>query len=145
MRTGVEVLESIELMVTLIRARIEYTLEPVSDLAENLSKNNELKNLTFLRECAALCRNGTDFPLAWSKSVSHFNRFAVSRQTAEYLVGFGKALGSTDISGQLSCCDMYLALFSASRKEQIKKREKAAKLYPPLGLLGGMAVLIFLV
>ena len=145
MRNGVTVLESIELMITLVRARLEYTLEPVSDLAENLSKNKELKNLPFLQECAALCREGADFPLAWSKSVSHLSRLTFSRQVSEYLDGFGKALGSTDVSGQLSCCDMYLALFSACRKEQIKKQEKAAKLYPPLGFLGGIAALIFLI
>ena len=58
------------------------------------------------------------------------------------LTAFGETLGTTAIEGQLASCDMYTALLGESLACARNDMKKYSKLFPALGVLFGIAVLV---
>ena len=62
-----------------------------------------------------------------------------------HLTALGAEIGSTDLEGQLSCCEYYKNIFSAELENQQEKNKKYSKLFPPLGLLAGVSAAILMI
>ena len=58
---------------------------------------------------------------------------------------FGSQLGTTDLNGQISLCQLYVRLFEERLIQAREWKSKYAKLYLSLGVLGGLlAWILFL-
>lgn len=139
----VKQLEAAAVMLGVIRTKLQYSCCPVSELVEELASREDIAVLRFIRPCAEACRSGKDFPVAWREAlgerenISNFKADDVKKLTA-----FGETLGTTAIEGQLASCDMYTALLEESLACARNDMKKYSKLFPALGVLFGIAVLV---
>ena len=89
---------------------------------------------------------GTDFYSAWKESIESETEFcSLLGKSAKSLISMGSELGSTDLEGQLSCCEYYRKIFETDLEEQREKSMKYSKLFPSMGLLLGVSAAIFMV
>ena len=142
----VSVLETVILMITSGESRLRYACLPMSDLLKSLNENESLSALGFIRTCREKVCFGTDFYSAWKESIESETEFcSLLGKSAKSLISMGSELGSTDLEGQLSCCEYYRKIFESDLEEQREKSMKYSKLFPSMGLLLGVSAAIFMV
>lgn len=141
MTKRVQTLRGIELFLKLLRPRAEYLHEEIPKTVSVLSENIQLSELEFLKVCASFCKEGEDFPLAWTKSISDI---PLKRNEIELLLSFGKAVSlanSSDISGIIS---LYETSFEACAKEAVKVLKSDSRtcmcIFSAIGILFGIII-----
>lgn len=141
MKKRVRTLREIELFLKLMKPRTEYLHEEITKTVSVLSENNRLSELEFLKECVSFCEKGTDFPLAWTKSVAHV---PLKKSETELLSSFGKAVSSansSDISGIMS---FYETSFEAYAKEAVNTfrgdSRTCMSVFSAIGILFGIII-----
>ena len=129
-------------------ARVRYLeaiLSFLQTLASEMEYREEYKCLPFLRECERLCREGTEFPIAWAKAVrDKAKAMDLSERDLKLLLSFGCGIGTTDVDGQLANCSLHRELFGQSLQSAREEKNKHGKLYLKLGLLSGIGISIVL-
>ena len=136
----VKQLEAVCMMLSVVRTKLQYSCCPVNELIEELDSREDISILKFINPCANACRNSVDFPIAWRNALGDRNNTYNSKSDdVESLISFGDALGTTAIEGQLACCDLYKAVISENLASAKNNMKKYSKLFPALGILGGIA------
>lgn len=142
----VTVLETLILMLSVIETQLRYACLPVSDLLKVLDENPGLSELGFIKPCREKVCFGEAFPDAWRESVEAETELCrLLASSSESLASLGADIGSTDLEGQLSCCEYYKQLFSRELAVQEEKSQKYSKLFPPLGLMLGISAAIIII
>lgn len=96
LRTRVQICGQICLFLREVRLRARLH-EPLDAQIESLSQDHELEKLTFLRDCAAGCRQEQSLPQAWTASVRTFTHMQrLPRQLAQMLAQCIPALAAAD-------------------------------------------------
>lgn len=140
------VIADVLLMITVIETQLRYICLPVSDLLRTLCDNSRLENLCFLKKCKDRVDNGEPFPQAWKESVENENELCrLLSGHCSYLLRLGADIGSTDIQGQLSCCEYYKDIFAKELKEREENGKKYSRLYPTIGLMLGVSAAILII
>ncbi len=141
----VSVLETVILMITSGESRLRYACLPMSDLLKALNENKSLSELGFIKTCREKVCFGTDFYSAWKESIESETEFCnLLGKSAKSLISMGSELGSTDLEGQLSCCEYYKKIFENDLEEQREKSLKCSKIFPSMGLLLGISAAILI-
>ena len=139
-------LEAICVMLSVVRARLQYSCCPVDDLIEELDSREDLLILKFIRPCAIACRESVDFPVAWRAALSDKRNIGdLKSNDIESLISFGETLGTTAIEGQLDGCDLYKSIIKESLVAARKTMEKYSSLLPVLGALVGMGASVVII
>lgn len=115
---------------------IQFSGLPVADVVERHGGE-----LSFLRRCTELCREGMDFSGAWDQAVHEDSGF--SGEDASLLLEFGKGFGATDVQGQAAHCRLTLELTRQRLQDAREERRQKARLYRMLGVLGGIGAALF--
>ena len=127
-------LEGFLRFLTQAEAEIRYGMMPVREVV--FSCRSQMELLDF---CASKLAAGVPFPSAWRQSAERFGG-----EDTQFLLDFGKGLGSTDLEGQLAHLQLYRKLAESRLKEARANRDQKGKLYRQLGVYGGIALALVL-
>ena len=142
----ISILNDIILMLTVCETQLRYTCVPVNELLHTLNENTRLKSLGFISSCKVKTDAGEAFPFAWKESIQNEKELCfIIHDVQPYLVQFGEELGSTDLEGQMSCCEYYKQIFSKELTEREEQNKKYSKLFPMLGLMLGLSAAIIII
>ncbi len=142
----VSLLNDIVFMLSVAETQLRYACIPVNDLLNIFNENNRLKSLIFIKECRERVTSGEAFPPAWNESIQNQKELCfLIRDVLPYLIQFGEDLGSTDLDGQLNCCEYYKQIFLKELAEREEQSKKHSKLFPVLGVMLGISAVIILV
>ncbi len=142
----VRVISDILLMISVIETQIRYACLPVSDLLRILCETEKLSSFGFIAECKNKTENGEAFPEAWKNSVENSGELcSLLGEQRSHLLRIGEEIGATDIEGQLGCCEYYKQIFEKELALREENEKKYKKLYPLLGLMLGVSVVIIIV
>ncbi len=146
-QTGrVKLINDILLMLTVIETQIRYACLPVSDLLRIICDNDKLNNLQFIRVCREKTLSGIAFPVAWRESIEFDREICrLLYHSKPYLMRLGEDIGTTDMQGQISCCEYYRHIFQKELSDSEEKTKKYSKLYPALGLMTGISAAIIII
>lgn len=142
----VQMLEKIIMMLSTVETRLRYDCLPIPDLLRMLSENSAFSEFEFIKQCREKVCFGEAFSEAWSQSVKEQAEMCrLLSSSCESLVALGEAIGSTDLEGQLSCCEYFKSVFLKDLALQEEKSKKYSKLFPPLGLMLGISAAIIII
>ena len=80
----------------------------------------------------------------WEDMLKKYSK-TLSCEDVQILLGFGKSIGTSDVSGELSNIDMYINLLQAQINEAQNIIETKSNIYKTLGLSLGLAIAIILI
>ncbi len=141
-----KVLENVVMMLGIIKTQLRYVHLPLQSLMRLLEENETLKSLGFVSGCVKNIENGKPFRLSWKESIRNEKELcSLIPESLPYLIQFGESLGTTDLEGQLSCCEYYEHIFSKLLEEKKEQSRKYTKLFPTLGIMLGVSAAILIV
>ena len=141
----VRYLEAILSFLQMLAGEMEYRAAPIARILADAANREEYRCLPFLKECERLCREGTEFPVAWAQAVREKAKgMDLSERDAKLLLSFCCGVGTTDVEGQLANCTLHRKLFEQSLQAAREDKDKHGKLYLKLGLLSGIGISIIL-
>lgn len=136
LRLRVESLEHFLQFVLSIQTEIQFSAFPVRQLIAR--HRNEMK---ILQLCDELCSQGEEFPTAWKRAAAQGTRgIGLSKKEIRLMTEFGSGLGSSDMAGQRSHCELTTQLLRVQLEEARKEQAKKSKLYAMLGIFSGTAM-----
>ena len=142
----ISVIREILLMISVIETQLNYACLPVSDILNLLCESKRYENLGFLLKCRSETENGEPFPNAWKKSVQSEKELCrLLSDFTVHLERLGADIGSTDVSGQLRCCEYYRRIFESELALREETGKKYSKLFPALGLTLGISAAILMI
>jgi len=140
------ILEDALLMLNSVQNRLRYSYAPLAEIMKSLAQSGCGSLTAFAELCSTLLESGEAFPQAWSEGLSRKKEICrlFGNQKENFLM-LGKTLGTTDIEGQLSCCEYYKTVFEAEAKKRRETSERYSGVFPHLGALLGFAAAIFMI
>ena len=145
-RKRTEILNDIITMISVAQTQLRYACLPVSDLLRIISENKRISNLGFICSCIEKTERGKPFPTSWRESVEEEKELCrLICDILPNLFQFGEELGSTDLEGQLSCCEYYRQIFLKELELREEQNKKYSKLFPTLGVMLGISAAVIIV
>lgn len=145
-RKKAEILGEIVMMISFMQTRLRYECLPLAALLRALEENGKTQNLGFVSVCREKTENGEAFSHAWRESIENDRDLCrLIRNAVSFLIRLGEDLGTTDLEGQLSCCEYYERVFSNELSEREEQNKKYSKLYPALGAMLGIWAAILII
>lgn len=142
LRERVRIWEQAARLAGMLETRIAYTARPIPQLLNELYRTGDLTALPFLprmSECAP-----ENVATVWRTSVGK-ELTVLTPSDRELLAAFGAQLGRTDMAGQIAHCRTYALQFEERRRLSSAEHSEKGRLYPLLGLLGGLALALLLI
>ncbi|MDE6580061.1 MAG: stage III sporulation protein AB [Ruminiclostridium sp.] len=130
-------MSSVLLLIKEFAVQIRYTNTEIGDILISAAKNEEYRDLYFVRECSLLNEKG-NFHLLWNEGVK--KQPFITAKDRELLNMLGDSLGQTDTEGQISFLEMYEELIKNSLEQAAKDYVDKGRMYRSVGLLCGLAV-----
>lgn len=135
-------LKRIKSSLSFFKSKIEFTYEPIQEVFEQISKSVYLhKDNIFLRTTEHM--KSLDINSAWNESIEENENF--NSEDKEILKMFGKLLGKTDKSGQLSEIEITQEFIEKQIEKAEQEKIKNSKLYKTLGIISGVGIVIILI
>ncbi|MEE1012343.1 MAG: stage III sporulation protein AB [Acutalibacteraceae bacterium] len=145
-RKKTDIINGILLMISVIETQLRYACLPVNDLIRILCGTEKLSGLRFLHLCKEKLDKNKPFPEAWKCSVEECDELCrMLGKHKDYLTGLGSDIGTTDLEGQLGCCEYYKQIFKKELAVREENSKKYSKVYPALGLMLGVSAAIIIV
>ncbi len=142
----VEILDSIVMMLSVMRTQLRYSCIPLASLLSHLEENRKIYGLGFISACKKETENGESFPESWRRCIENEKELCkLIPDALPYLFQIGEDLGSTDLEGQLSCCEYYENVFRKELAEKEEQSGKYSKLFPTLGIMLGISAVILII
>lgn len=141
-----EILENIVMMLCIIKTQLRYTHLPLHSMMRFLEENENVKSLGFVSECIEMTERGKAFRQCWKESILNEKELCrLIPESIPHLISFGENLGTTDLEGQLSCCEYYERIFRKLLDGKEVQNKKYAKLFPTLGTMLGISAAILII
>ncbi|MBQ2847498.1 MAG: stage III sporulation protein AB [Clostridia bacterium] len=141
-----EILNDIVAMLSVAQTQLRYACMPVGSLMRILAENRRISNLGFISSCVKKTEIGKAFPPSWRESIEEEKELCrLIPDVLSYLFQFGEELGSTDLEGQLSCCEYYKQIFQKELEMRDEQNKKYSKLFPTLGVMLGISAAVIIV
>lgn len=135
-------LKRIKSSLSFFKSKIEFTYEPIQEVFEQISKSVYLhKDNIFLRTTEHM--KSLDINSAWNESIEENENF--NSEDKEILKMFGKLLGKTDKSGQLSEIEITQEFIEKQIEKAEQEKIRNSKLYKTLGIISGVGIVIILI
>jgi len=119
--------------------RIKSTKIPFSELIDEMSQYEEYP--VFLKKCNSLLRGGETLRNAWKISVEADENIRKT-DSEKLLSAMGNQLGATDAEGQLLCIGCCRREIERKLVDEEEKSRKYSGIFPALGVLAGVWVII---
>ncbi len=141
-----EILENIVMMIGIIRTQLRYAHLPLQSMLMFLNDNENIKSLGFVSACIKKIESGETFGVSWKESIKGEKELCrLIPESLPYLIQLGENLGTTDIEGQLLCCEYYERIFCKLLEEKEEQSKKYTKLFPALGIMLGVSAAILII
>lgn len=135
LRLRVEYLEHFLQFILAVQAEIQFSAFPVRQLI--VRHSGELKVCAL---CEQFCVQGEAFPSAWKKATMQGAKGnGLTKKEIQMIADFGAGLGSSDMAGQISYCELAAQRFRTQLEEARQEKGKKSKLYAMLGIFSGTA------
>ena len=142
LRERVKIWEQASRLAGMLETRIAYSTRPIPQLLNELYSTDNLTALPFLPKLSSCAPE--KMAECWQTGVEkELTVLPVSDRAL--LAAFGAPLGRTDIAGQIAHCRTYAARFEERRTAAAAELSEKGRLYPLLGLLGGLALALLLI
>ncbi len=139
----IQKLEKIYLLLSEISSRIEYTSECIGNILSSLSREKGYDILPFVKECSFALAKGESFDLSWQKALNDYhNTRALKKEDIAILLSFGSGFGKSDVSGQISNCEIHKKMTESKLKSAKEDFLKYSKPLRYIGVLAGVATVI---
>lgn len=139
-------LEKLYVLFSDISSRIEFTADSASDIFSSLTQTDNYELLPFVGDCKQRLITGEDFNSAWQSSLGKRENVAgLKKEDVSVLLSFGASFGTTDVTGQLSNCEIHKKLIEAKIKSAEREFNMYSKPARGIGILAGAAVLILFI
>lgn len=140
-RLRVRTIEELLLMIQIISTEIKFSRAPLDSIIIRLNRRNNFLHLDFIEECVSFLKDKS-FPEAWKLSV---RKSSLHNSDKQLLLSLGDNLGTSDVEGQLSNCELHRELLENNLKNAREKCVRFGKLYTSLGVLGGFLIAVLVV
>lgn len=129
-----------------METHLKFSAAPVDSLLETLCGRSELSQLKFIIACRELYLNGQPFPEAWKSACENrLNTGALKPEDVSLLLSFGEVIGTTDLNGQVSSCELHGKLLEEKLISARAAKEKYGRLYATMGILTGLVLSILVI
>ena len=138
-----QVMKDMVEFISFFETKLRFAAPPVSDIIRSSCGRSGRLN-GFAEACAAAVSQGEPFPTAWNEALDSEKELCrLIGKAKDEVIAFGAELGTTDLQGQLSCCDYYKHIFCSEYEKRNFESERSAKLFPTLGAMLGVLTIIF--
>ena len=139
----VEIIDHTIRFLNFMKTGIRYSAQPIAELLAQAATMNPV--LPQLRICHEYIQQGLPFLAAWQSSVEWLIREKkASEGYTTLLRDFGNGIGTTDLDGQLSHCDLYLVRFDEQLSAAREQYRRKGRLYILLGGSAGLAAALLI-
>lgn len=121
---------------------IEYSRTSIVKIICDISGEDTVKNLNFIRICANELNEGLDFPIAWNNAVGTALLYKSDERTK--LLQLGNFLGTSDSENQINIIESYISYFKRFLNTATDDYNKYGKISSLFGMFVGAAVFILL-
>lgn len=130
--------------VSYINTEIRYTQRVLSEIINSYSDTKgEISG--FLIQVKENLKSEEGFVKAWQDAAESLaDAYGLRKPEKELISKFGKELGTTDVRGQISLCELNQKLVGAVLEVAKEEKEKKSKLYLMLGASAGISIAIIL-
>lgn len=140
------IINDILLLLSVTETQLRYACLPVSDLMRILCETEKLSALRFLHICKDRLEKNEPFHSAWKQSVEECGELCrLLGNHKNYLIQLGADIGTTDLEGQLGCCEYYKQIFKKELAVREENSKKYSKVFPALGLMLGACAAIIII
>lgn len=139
----VKELESIKQILNELKTKIKFTYKPLQDIFYEIASNHN-NNIGKIFENISNNMKDVDLKEAWEKEIKESDN-SLSKEDIEIFLSIGKALGTTDVEGQVNQITLAEELIENKIKEAEIEKAKNAKLYRVLGTSAGLTLAIILI
>ena len=88
----------------------------------------------------------SDFSNYWQKAITSIPQsYGLKNDDLTVLEDFGKALGTTDVEGQLNHIELYKNILNSQLKKSKEEYKEKSKLYKVLGFFTGSIIAIMFI
>ncbi len=133
----IKILESMVLVVDFIANQIRYLGSTVDNIIDNVSKNENYKELYFLKNIRCLDNYG--------EHPKYNESLPLTTSNYEHISSFISQLGFDDVEGEISRCELYKDIFSDDLKKAKLDFNNKGKLYKSMSLLTAIAIFIIFI
>ena len=137
-------LREISYMLEEIRVMIEYENADVWKIADKLSKNERISELTFLACFYENTEPQEEFGQIWEKSLNNCQYRFLDDEDLDFIRDIGRKLGKSDLKSQLNTIDYERSELKILMRSADENFLRKAKLYRSLGVLTGAFAAIML-
>ena len=126
------------MFITHIKVSVSFS----ADILEGILQRVDIHYFDlYCAEITENLKNGAPFFDSWCDALGALNKDGfLSAKDLNLIMDFGKGLGTSDISGQISCCELASAKAEAAYKAYKEEYKNKSKLYKMLGAAAGVAV-----
>ncbi len=139
LRRRVRHLERLKLLLDQMGTTLRFTRPTIADLLAMLAEQPCFAELRFLQDAVA---RDIPFPDGWETAIAE--DMSLSEEERDLLSTVGQTLGSTDLDGQLSALSLCSARLDSLRNDAQAAAQSRCRLYPGMGVLGGIFLVILL-
>ncbi|MFP4698411.1 MAG: hypothetical protein ACLFMO_06870 [Eubacteriales bacterium] len=140
-----EDLKQLKKIMIMLRGEIKYSLSPLPEALEQISKRSHYPFKEFLQKVGEELKkyNGQDLQKIWEQEIDKtLLKTYLKKGDIAKLKQLGETLGYLDKEMQLNTIDMYLEQLEEEIKYAIDHNSQTGKLYKNIGLLGGILIVI---
>lgn len=131
-------------MLEEMKILLQYLNIPVYEMLIQISDKEYLKELDYVQECITVMNCGTDFPLAWKRSVLSANQL-YKREEIDKLLQLGENLGTSDAENQMKILNMQTSYFETFLKSAEEQSQKYSTASITLSVLFGCMIFILII
>ncbi len=143
----IEELEQIQRAMTTLKNQIDFLATPLPEALQKIgSKQKNILSSLFLETAQEMeKREGEKGEEIWRKSVLTWEQKTyLERQDIDALLSFGTSIGYLDRAQQKASIELLLQYIETTLSELQQKKKQQQKLYPSMGILGGMLIVVML-
>ena len=127
-----------------LQTEIRYCAGALPQILAGFSKDTPMQQC--INDCIKNIEEGNSFSGAWQQAVANISHeYGLAKEDYRLISEFGTGLGTSDIQGQLSHCEMHITFLTQRLEEAQENKKKKSKLYFMLGLFLGIgSTLLFI-
>ena len=133
--------------MTMLQNQINFLATPLPEALQEIGQkyNNIIGNL-FLKTAREMeKREGEKGEEIWKKAVLNWKeKTYLEKQDIDAILCFGCSMGYLDITQQKASISLLLQYIEMTLAQLQEKKKQQQKLYPSMGILGGMLIVIVL-
>ena len=139
-----KVLEDFKSALTVFETKVKFTYEPLPEIFLQMSKNDFSETLSNMFMLASSSMKYMPASEAWCFAIDQSN-LEITKEDIVAIKNLSKLLGQTDVDGQVAQIKVTNEFLNKQIRNAVSEKDKNAKLYSKLGIVGGLMLVILLI